>query len=116
MKGRAQRNTELRSTVALSLIFIRLIMRETKNPLAHTMNIPNNQLMSRHQRSKQLWIGLVEVRALRRSEALGDAKGAFVNLVTWAADTNEFKANAELVLAKLDLFVVGIESPEPVSI
>jgi hypothetical protein len=69
----------------------------------------------RTSRAKELWIGLVEVRALERSEVLGDAKGAFVNMVTWATDANQFKSNAESVLGKLGLFVVGIENPEPVS-
>jgi len=71
--------------------------------------------MIAHQERKQLWIGLVEVRALRRSEVLGDGKGAFVNLVTWAADADQFKSNAELVLGNLGLFIVNIENPEPVS-
>ncbi len=71
--------------------------------------------MSTQRIAKQLWIGLVEVRALTRSKVLGDAKGAFVNLVTWATDAVQFKSNAEVVLGKLGLFVVDIENPEPVS-
>ena len=57
----------------------------------------------------------MEVRALKYSEVLGDAKGAFVNVVTWADDADEFKGNAELVLGKLGLFVVEIDNSEPVS-
>jgi hypothetical protein len=72
--------------------------------------------MTTQLKGKQLWIGLVEVRALKGTEVLTDAKGAFVNLVTWASDAEEFSKNAELVLAKLRLFVVEIENPEPVSI
>ena len=79
------------------------------------MSTPSNRPMIAHQERKQLWIGLVEVRALKPTEVLGDAKGAFVNLVTWAADAGQFKSNAELVLGKLGLFVVEIENPEPVS-
>jgi hypothetical protein len=64
---------------------------------------------------KQLWIGLVEVRTLKRSEVLGDAKGAFVNIVTWAVDALQFKRNAEVVLGKLGLFVVEVENPQPIA-
>lgn len=72
--------------------------------------------MVRKQGLKQLWIGMVEVRAARATDVLGDAKGGFVNLVTWAADENQFRSNAELVLGNLGLFVVNIENPEPVSV
>jgi len=72
--------------------------------------------MASKKEAKQLWIGLVEVRAARPTDVLVDAKGAFVNLVTWAADSGQFKNNAELVLGNLGLFVVNIENPEPVSV
>jgi len=58
---------------------------------------------------------LVEVCAPKPTDVLGDAKGAFVNLVTWASDIDEFKGNAELVLHKLGLSIIDIENPEPVS-
>jgi len=63
---------------------------------------------------KQLWIGLVEVRPLQGSTILDDAKGAFVNIVTWASDANEYRHNAELVLGNLRLFVVDVVRPEPI--
>jgi len=72
--------------------------------------------MTTQLKGKQLWMGLVEVRALKGTRVLTDAKGAFLNLVTWASDGEEFKSKAELVLGKLGLFVVQIENPEPVSI
>jgi len=72
--------------------------------------------MTTQLKGKQLWMGLVEVRALKGTRVLTDAKGAFLNLVTWASDAEEFKSKAELVLGKLGLFVVQIENPEPVSI
>lgn len=65
---------------------------------------------------KQLWIGKVEVRPLRGSRILGDAKGAFVNIVTWATDAEEYRRNVDVVLSKLGLFVVEVENPEPISI
>lgn len=63
---------------------------------------------------RQLWIGLVEVRP-ENSDILGDAKGAFVDVVTWASDRDEYRRNADLVLGKLGLFVVEVENPEPVA-
>ena len=66
---------------------------------------------------KQLWIGMVEVRASNeKSEILGDTKGAFVNIVTWASDSEHFKQNAELIIRKLGgMFVAEVIDPEPVS-
>jgi hypothetical protein len=67
-------------------------------------------------RRKRLWIGMVEVRPLSgKSEILGEMKGAFVNIVTWAADAEQYRHNAELVIAGLgDLFVSDVLNPEPV--
>jgi hypothetical protein len=71
--------------------------------------------MTSQFKTKQLWIGAVEVRPLKRNnEILGDAKGAFVNIVTWASDAEEYWRNAELVVAKLGLFIGEVVSPEPV--
>ena len=98
-----------------TLISTRLTKKERKNHQVRTTSIPTDHFMSTQRIAKQLWIGLVEVRALTRSKVLGDAKGAFVNLVTWATDAVQFKSNAEVVLGKLGLFVVDIENPEPVS-
>jgi hypothetical protein len=39
-----------------------------------------------------------------------------VNVVTWASNADEFRSNADLVLAELGLFVVEVEDPEPVAI
>jgi len=65
---------------------------------------------------RQLWIGKVEVRPLKNSRVLGDAKGAFVNVVTWACDAEEFGRKASLVLGELRLFVMEVENAEPISI
>lgn len=64
--------------------------------------------------NRQLWIGLVEVRA-ESGDILGDAKGAFVHIVTWASDAEEYRRNADLVLNKLGLFIIDVETPEPVA-
>lgn len=79
------------------------------------MNIPDNLSEEARTKRKQLWIGLVEVRAPKPTDVLVDAKGAFVNLVTWASGIDEFKRNAELVLGKLGLSIIDIENLEPVS-
>ena len=64
---------------------------------------------------QQLWIGLVEVRALTGNQILGEAKGAFVNIVTWASDAEQYKHNADLIIEKLGgLFVSEVIDPEPV--
>jgi len=77
------------------------------------MNITRNTRI-KPSKEKQLWIGKVEVRPLKGSRILEDAKGAFVNIVTWARDADEFTRRADLVLSGLGLFVVDVENPEPV--
>lgn len=65
---------------------------------------------------KQLWIGMVEVRPLNgKSKILGDAKGAFVNIVTWASDAEQYRSNVEDVIGSLGgLFVSEVVNLEPV--
>jgi hypothetical protein len=41
-------------------------------------------------------------------------KGAFVNIVTWAADVEQFRYNAELVIGGLGLFVSEVLNAKPV--
>ena len=46
---------------------------------------------------------------------MGDGKGAFVNIVTWATDAEQYRHNAELVIGGLgDLFVSDVLNAEPV--
>jgi hypothetical protein len=70
--------------------------------------------MSKRVKAKELWIGAVEVRSLKGAhEILGNMKGAFVNIVTWASDKEEFKNKAELIVDKLGgLFVSDVLNPE----
>jgi hypothetical protein len=72
--------------------------------------------MAAQPEERQLWIGLVEVRALNGgSKILDDMKGAFVNIVTWASDAEEYARNARLVIGDLGgLIVSEIIGPEPV--
>ena len=68
------------------------------------------------EQSKQLWIGVVEVRPLNgKSSILGDVKGAFVNIVTWATNAEEYRRKAELVIEGVGgLFISEVVDPEPV--
>src|SRR4030081_1200387 len=88
-----------------------LMPKEQRSRRAHIMNIGSNSL----PKTRQLWIGKLEVRPLKGSHILGDAKGAFVNVVTWACDAEEFRRNADLVLGELRLFILEVEDAEPVS-
>jgi hypothetical protein len=67
-------------------------------------------------KSKELWIGMVEVRPKQGCEVLEGAKGAFVTVVTWAASATQYKRKAALVLGELNLLVVGVENAEPVDV
>ena len=67
------------------------------------MNIPIKPPKDARSKKKAVWIGMVEVRPLDgKSEILGDTKGAFVNIVTWASDAEEYRRNAELVIGDLE--------------
>jgi hypothetical protein len=61
----------------------------------------------------ELWIGLVEMRPLDRK--VYGAAGAFVDILTWASNSAEFRSKAETIAATLDLYVVGVETEQPLS-
>jgi hypothetical protein len=75
-----------------------------------------NKLMTPGHSTKQLWIGMVEVRPLKGgSKILGDTKGAFVNIITWSSDAEQYKRNVEQLIGDLGgLFVSEIVNAEPV--
>ncbi len=56
---------------------------------------------------------MVELRPFDR-RVFGSA-GAFTNIVTWAADSSEFRTKAETIAATMHLFVVDIEDAEPLA-
>lgn len=72
-------------------------------------------LSKRMKRPQELWIGLVQVRARPNCDVLGSAKGAFFNLITWAASGAEFKKKATMLCDDLGLFVEEVEDEMPVS-
>lgn len=59
---------------------------------------------------------MVEVCADSQSQILGDADGAFVNVLTWAVDSGQFKVKANDLMQHLHLRVVAIEDAEPLEI
>lgn len=67
------------------------------------------------KRLQELWIGLVQVRARPNSDVLGSAKGAYFNLITWAASDTEFKKKATILCDDLGLFVEEVEDEMPVN-
>jgi hypothetical protein len=61
----------------------------------------------------QLWTGLLEVKPLPDADILLTASGAFVRIVTWALDADEFLIKAKKIADHLRLVLVGIQNPEP---
>ena|SRR5436309_3098777 len=70
--------------------------------------------MTEETSSMEIWIGLVEVRPLGGCELLDNARGAFINIVAWAASSDEYTSKVESSSAELSLFVVEITMLEPV--
>ena len=71
---------------------------------------------------RELWIGLVHFKPVisRDLSALDEGKnthsaGAYCNLVTWASNPKEFRANAEKLAAASELYVTDIENAGPLS-
>jgi hypothetical protein len=62
-----------------------------------------------------IWIGLAELRGLPGSALLSDSAGAFTSIVTWATDADAFRTKVETLAKAYSLFVVRIESEEPVA-
>jgi hypothetical protein len=58
---------------------------------------------------KEIWIGMAEVRPFEDSKLLEGASGAFVNVLTWAATEDEFRAKARTLMDHLHLDLTEIE-------
>jgi hypothetical protein len=65
-------------------------------------------------RRPSLWTGLVWLKPLQPGALEGRA-GAYTNIVTWAADADEFRKNSETIAAKMDLYVMEVENVRLVS-
>jgi hypothetical protein len=61
---------------------------------------------------------MLEVRKMSGgNEIFGDMTGAFVNLVTWATDADQYRRNADVVIGGLGgLFVSDVLNAEPVEV
>jgi hypothetical protein len=64
---------------------------------------------------KSIWIGMVQVLSLPSSEILQGVSGAYVNILTWAANPSEFRDKAKELMDYLGLKLVGVEDEEPLS-
>lgn len=62
-------------------------------------------------RKPELWVGLVELRPLKK----GHGKPAFTNILTWASNSESFRAKVDTIAAKLDMYVIGVEGEEPLA-
>jgi hypothetical protein len=67
---------------------------------------------NRRKREKSLWIGLIEVTPNAGNESLGDAKGAYVNVVTFATSALSFKRRVIRALSEMDMNLVEFDPPE----
>lgn len=64
---------------------------------------------------KSIWIGMVQVLSLPGSEILQGVSGAYVNILTWAANPSEFREKAKELMDYLGVKLVGVEDEEPLS-
>jgi hypothetical protein len=61
---------------------------------------------------KSLWIGLIEIIPKPGNECFGGAKGAYVNVITFAVSAISFKRKVKQALNELDLILVEFDLPE----
>ncbi len=64
---------------------------------------------------ESMWIGLLEVSPHEDAEALCEASGAFVNVVTWASNESQFREKAKIVMDKLRMAIIDVEGAEPLA-
>jgi len=63
--------------------------------------------------SRNIWIGLVEVKPNQDQTVLGDAEGAFVNIVCVATGADTFARYIAHAIEDLDLTLVAINNAQP---
>lgn len=63
--------------------------------------------------NKQLWIGLAEVQPLPDCKLLEEAKGAYVHVMAWANDADEFRSVVALRTSELALELIDLCEIEP---
>src|SRR5215469_18235862 len=99
MKVQGSWSTVIRQRVTRTSM--RPTVRATRSPAALTTSTQSDDVTGADM-MKQLWIGMIEVRSLHgESQILDDMRGAFVDIVTWASDAENYRCNAELVISTL---------------
>lgn len=64
---------------------------------------------------RKVWIGLVGVESHPGNDLLGDARGAYVNVVTLASSVSDYTDRVRAAVNELGLRLTEIENPEPLS-
>ena len=64
---------------------------------------------------KEIWIGMVQVVPSLDARVISDASGAFVDVLTWAADLAEYRAKVTELMDDLRLNIMEIEKAEPLA-
>ena len=67
------------------------------------------------EKLKEIWIGMLEVRPRMDAKVIAEASGAFVNVLTWADNSQEFCRKATELMNSLHLELVSVENPEPLT-
>ena len=65
---------------------------------------------------RKIWFSLIDVKSASDSKTLGDARGAYTNVIAIAIDVNEFKHLLTNILFEYGLELVGYERIEHISI
>jgi hypothetical protein len=66
------------------------------------------------KKQREIWIGMVEVRPFD-TNLLAGMTGAFVNVLTWAVDLEEFHRKAEELMNHTHLEILAIDNAEPLA-
>ena len=68
--------------------------------------------MKRTPSDKALWIGVARVVQAKRNGTLGDADGAYVNVIALAAGKSDFRSQIKKALEELELTLVKLTGAE----
>jgi hypothetical protein len=63
-------------------------------------------------KKKELWIGSAHVKQPRRNGVLGNADEAFVNVITFVADTSDFRRQVKKAVESLGLKMLRLKDVE----
>ena len=91
--------------------------------MVHTTTIPgkgiqrklNGKVTKGKTARKEIWIGLVGVTPRPGNNLIGDAKGAYVNVLASAKSASEYTDKVERALDEVGLNLIEIENPEPLA-